>query len=530
MSLRRTLAAVVALVLVLSLSLCASAQVNLVNTYELDAYTASLDRYTNNLIIYSGESNAYVLCAPDGTKLTTEPYISMSVLETAIQVAVEEGLNVFGLIDSTGKSIMPMQYGDVNYISDRWQLGVVLEEATSDNYDYKNWGGDKFYLVSRYDVYFDGVLVGDLARTAYRNAYAYGAYLYVCDADSNYTYYDCTLTASEYQSNFASNSEYETRDGEVWHRGSNQKAFAEGCTLTSADVELDAYILGGRILDLQGNQLGVVEYVYDYMEEYRGEYARVRLNSKYGLIDRTGHEVLPCEYESMPYGETFFEGGYQVVVKDGKLGYVNLAGEVTCDFTYAESAVESAYLMPATSVVDLSGEVIILSAAAGELPERYADVSISYVNGCPLIVAENAAGQVGALDLYGNVLIAMDGIYDDTYDLQVSYDGSVVLGYGTDGCYRVYLFEQDDVVPAVAAAEEAPVAEAPAAEEASTEEAPAEATDGSWTCGCGSVNDGKFCPECGAAKPEANVCPGCGAVPAEGAKFCSECGTSLSAN
>ena len=47
----------------------------------------------------------------------------------------------------------------------------------------------------------------------------------------------------------------------------------------------------------------------------------------------------------------------------------------------------------------------------------------------------------------------------------------------------------------------------------------------SWTCACGSVNTGKFCPECGSAKPENThwFCPECGAK--NTAKFCSECGT-----
>lgn len=46
-----------------------------------------------------------------------------------------------------------------------------------------------------------------------------------------------------------------------------------------------------------------------------------------------------------------------------------------------------------------------------------------------------------------------------------------------------------------------------------------------WTCTCGSVNTGKFCSECGKAKPENTgwFCPECGAK--NTAKFCSECGT-----
>lgn len=50
----------------------------------------------------------------------------------------------------------------------------------------------------------------------------------------------------------------------------------------------------------------------------------------------------------------------------------------------------------------------------------------------------------------------------------------------------------------------------------------------SWTCECGSVNTGKFCPECGQPKPEApkkRFCTNCGYELNAGAKFCPECGT-----
>ena len=58
---------------------------------------------------------------------------------------------------------------------------------------------------------------------------------------------------------------------------------------------------------------------------------------------------------------------------------------------------------------------------------------------------------------------------------------------------------------------------------------PKPADDG-WTCSCGAVNKGKFCPECGAKKP-AGVpqykCDKCGWEPEKGStppRFCPECG------
>ncbi|MBO5797692.1 MAG: SPFH domain-containing protein [Clostridia bacterium] len=60
-------------------------------------------------------------------------------------------------------------------------------------------------------------------------------------------------------------------------------------------------------------------------------------------------------------------------------------------------------------------------------------------------------------------------------------------------------------------------------QQAAAAPAPAAPAAGSWTCACGTVATGKFCPECGAPKPadEGWTCA-CGTV--NKGKFCSECG------
>ena len=52
--------------------------------------------------------------------------------------------------------------------------------------------------------------------------------------------------------------------------------------------------------------------------------------------------------------------------------------------------------------------------------------------------------------------------------------------------------------------------------------APAAPAQGGWKCTCGAENTGKFCVECGAAKPAGGWKCACGAV--NKGKFCSECG------
>jgi membrane protease subunit (stomatin/prohibitin family) len=62
---------------------------------------------------------------------------------------------------------------------------------------------------------------------------------------------------------------------------------------------------------------------------------------------------------------------------------------------------------------------------------------------------------------------------------------------------------------------------------------PAIQSGDTWTCSCGSVNTGKFCPNCGSPKPQAAAaafCTNCGQPfpdPANPPKFCPNCGTKI---
>ena len=82
----------------------------------------------------------------------------------------------------------------------------------------------------------------------------------------------------------------------------------------------------------------------------------------------------------------------------------------------------------------------------------------------------------------------------------------MAMNAGGINAQDLYAMGQQQTAPA-AAAPAAPAAEA-------------------WTCACGSVNTGKFCPECGAKKPvyRCNKCGWKPADPSKPPKFCPECG------
>ena len=519
--------------------LCAQAFADSIvkNSYVLEARSVEFNRYTNTMGVVKSDTKNYVLIDAAGNELTTAPYVHMRCNMDMYEVAVDtESDNALGLIDSAGNEIIPMQYGDIQYISPHWQLGVSLEKATVDNYDYKSWDGENFYLVSAYDVYFNGKMVGSLSRTQYDYAYGYGDYLYMEDKEGNYSYYDSAFNKSACASDGSSEYSQDYKTNAFWHKGSNQQAFAPGCTLTSDEVEQSIMELNGQFYDLQGNVLFRAANAYDYSISYEGDYARVHAFGKYGLIDKEGNEVVPCEYDQIYCSERYLDSGYQVVVKDGKVGYVNVRGEVTCDFVYGESNVYSTYRSPFNYLNDLEGNVIVLSGAIGELPERYASVRFGDGDCCPVFAAVNLNGDAGVVDLYGNTVIGFNGAYDDEYDFSISNDGSLVLGYMGSGEYEVYQLERTDSAGALPAAADAPAepvtADAPAAAEAPAEEAKTDAPEG-WNCAsCGAANAGKFCTNCGAAKPVEEVkpeCKNCGYAPAPGEKpnFCPECGTAF---
>ena len=56
-------------------------------------------------------------------------------------------------------------------------------------------------------------------------------------------------------------------------------------------------------------------FFYNYNYIYKNGYIKVTKNGKYGLLDNTGKEIIPCIYNSKPI--SILENGYIKVEKTG---------------------------------------------------------------------------------------------------------------------------------------------------------------------------------------------------------------------
>lgn len=504
---------------VLALPLCATAEV-LVTSQTLDS-SVTINKAANTFIMR--KDGAYALYDAHFNKLSAD-YANMNPRNGGMQIEV----NGAGMLDAQGKLIVPDVYDDVKvvvptYTDERtennyWVLGIHFELTSDTNGDYYNSKGDQFN-VTAVDVYFRDAKVATLNRAEYVNStlYAHGRYLVVRETSQKGFYLSSTGERVNYEGDvFISNEYYEIYKKGVLHNATQQYAFVPECTLTKDDVlQYVWYNDNGDFLDLQGNVIsqGPSDYKeYDSARYYGGDYMIIRANGKSGLVDLQGREVVPAQYDALGggYSGNLFRMGYQALLKDGALSFVDKTGKVTASVSYslAENDYKGFSNNALFACVKNMGAYIVITATNGQLPEMYQDISTPRAEQRILSVKKNDLW--GAIDLEGNVVIP----FIHRTALDITYDGTVAYGQDQERNYVVYYLTYVEEAPAPApVVEEKPVA-APAA--------------GAWICpGCAHECTGKFCSECGTAKPVVQVCQNCGYEPAAGAspKFCPECGT-----
>lgn len=348
----------------------------------------------------------------------------------------ESGINMVGAVNAEGTLVVPMEYGDIDFLSDRWAMAVKLEVTDGADYDYEALFGDENYIVTAYDFYdlAAGAMIGTLSRDDLRSAEAFGDYIFVMDHADNVTIYDAAFTAvgsadSLYEA-YASSDEgvVYLPTGEVVLPGYRYKSDLGYGLLYVENIN---YAKG--VVDLEGNivvPFGEYDYVYEF--DLNG-YARVEKDSLCGLIDLSGKCVVPCEYDDIERlyfaGDSVFSlGGYACVEKGGKFGYVSLeTGEVTCPINYVDPTVIGLSMVAR----DITGALYIIAADGTATSTDYVDVYDSTYGDGTLLMVQNAEGFWGLVDWHGNVLL--DFTFDSSYDVNISEDGTALLVSGLDG-------------------------------------------------------------------------------------------------
>ncbi len=474
------------------------------------------------------KSGAYYLYDLQGNALGS-PYGSMSSHNRGqfFSVQNENILNGEGIIDATGKLVVPMQYGDTAVLSANWLLGFVLAPTTDDVGEYKDNNGNK-YNIDHTDVYYAGQLLTTLSRDDLKKEFYYGTtgdFMFVRRASGVGYWLNSKGERVEVTKDFSTSEYLEVYKKGVFHNPTQQWAFTATCTLTPDQVVKSViYDDNGNFVDLQGNIISQGPTAYqEYNHTYYpgGNYMRVSANSGYGVASLDGKEIIPPFYKDIQYdyNHGYFSSGYQGALDDkGRLSFFDVNGNVTASVDYELSSSDYKGFGNGAPMVAVNnmGKYIIITATQGELPTRYEDVKAP--SGAHRIMSVKQNGLWGVIDLDGNVVIP----FVHNYNLEISDDGTYAYGVTEDRTPMLYFLSYTDAAPAVTAA---PPAE-PAAEPTAAPAVPAS----EWYCTeCGTKNAGKFCVECGTAKPAIAAeqkCTNCGFDP-EGStpKFCPECGT-----
>ena len=375
-----------------------------------------------NLVRREG-ANGYYISLLDGTALTEDSYESYFYFNKGF---IEAGKNIEdynnnGLLSKSGKTLVPCQYGAVKILGGHWAAGIRYRESDANNYD-KEFSVSRntiYGLIDKVDFYYirNGVatVAGTLPRANYMDAAGHGDYVTIENrADGSFSLYDSTFHIVQ----------------------SGLRSTSDTGNIETGSETYVKYSDNGQqgLKDAEGNV--VLAPAYKYIEGISRGYVKVSTGEKYGVLDMSGNVLVPAQYDSIitnynapvpaddeSYSSSsFVAGNYVCVTLNGKVGFVDLNGNVTMEPRYSKDILD---VKGASALLtDLEGNVHILAADGVDtvLPDTYDRVSaMSYSNGY-LYEVTNSDYDHGLIDWHGNELIPCS-----VDDVNLSADGTILL-------------------------------------------------------------------------------------------------------
>ena len=386
---KKALSLLLALALCLCLTCTALAEVTFTSIATMSdgrfIYDSSLIRVQQN--------DGYHVLRIDGTDVTGEAYSSNFTYAYGYVCAAlaNGGLNSFGVFDEQGNLLVPYQYGVVDILSKDWVVAIKISETSSTDYDYTaSSDNTKHFVIDSVDIYnlTKGACVGTLARDGYKDADDVYNVINIEDRKGVITSYDADFNALG-TVKYSFDSDYAT-------------------------PEYTTYRENGRygIKDAAGNI--VMEPSYSSIDAFYGDYATVYNGEKYGLINDKGELIVPTQFDRVrrnyygPYDrETGSDGyeaaGYFCVLSDGKVGFVNMKGEVTCEPKYSEKIMD---VYGASALyTDMENQMHLLSADNVDTIVNYKYFHCLEGSSGLLFKATSKDNKYGVVDWHGNVVL-----------------------------------------------------------------------------------------------------------------------------
>ena len=298
-------------------------------------------------------------------------------------LAAVEKYGKWGLIDTEGQVILPIEYDAVDYYDGRVMIG------TENKYGGSPWKWGFIDLETQVVTYMDG----DYLSKGYSEGFA------IVTKDGKNGYVDST-------GRLVIPAEYEVAG-----------PFSEGLAAVCKELPFDfAYI------DTASNVV-IPPNGYTVAGEFQNGIAWVCKDGKWGAINPQGQVVIPLEFDSV--GETHSEGAYFYVSKGGAFGVVDSTGQVVIPLEYDSflaAAIKYDFFISCTKVgigpvkygekygcADINGQMVI--------PAEYDQIS-NYIKN---LAAMQKDGKWGVIDTAGNELVSPE------YDERLFFYGDVAI-------------------------------------------------------------------------------------------------------